>query len=357
MVRERDYALVFSLGEVRKVISEPGLYSAPPPFQNVVTLDKRILTIETNDAERIQTSEKKNLLIDSYVKWRIADPRLYYVTFGGNERAAQERLQAQIRDALNASVNVRTVRDVVSSERDKVMAEILTNVAKRAEPLGVQVVDVRLRRIEFAPEISESVYRRMEAERTAWPTSCARSARPRARRSAPKPTASARSSWPAYAKAQSVMGEGDAAAASIYAQAYGKNPQFYTYYKSLEAYRASFSKPGDVLVVDPSSSFFQFMKDPGAALAPVTVPASKPHGPGQKPLARQGLLLCGPRRSGRESGRLELGPGRLARVAEPCTIPRKLENIAAAERAYAPQPLFVWATPTHHRRSSGNTHG
>ena len=131
-----------------------------------MTLDKRILTIETNDAERIQTSEKKNLLIDSYVKWRIADPRLYYVTFGGNERAAQERLQAQIRDALNASVNVRTVRDVVSSERDKVMAEILTNVAKRAEPLGVQVVDVRLRRIEFAPEISESVYRRMEAERT-----------------------------------------------------------------------------------------------------------------------------------------------------------------------------------------------
>ena len=119
-----------------------------------MTLDKRILTIETNDAERIQTSEKKNLLIDSYVKWRIADPRLYYVTFGGNERAAQERLQAQIRDALNASVNVRTVRDVVSSERDKVMAEILTNVAKRAEPLGVQVVDVRLRRIEFAPEIS-----------------------------------------------------------------------------------------------------------------------------------------------------------------------------------------------------------
>lgn len=196
VVRERDYALVFSLGEVRKVISEPGLYfKAPPPFQNVVTLDKRILTIETNDAERIQTSEKKNLLIDSYVKWRIADPRLYYVTFGGNERAAQERLQAQIRDALNASVNVRTVRDVVSSERDKVMAEILTNVAKRAEPLGVQVVNVRLRRIEFAPEISESVYRRMEAERTRVANEL-RSIGARARRSAPKPTASARSSWP-----------------------------------------------------------------------------------------------------------------------------------------------------------------
>ena len=274
MVRERDYALVFSLGEVRKVISEPGLYfKAPPPFQNVVTLDKRILTIETNDAERIQTSEKKNLLIDSYVKWRIADPRLYYVTFGGNERAAQERLQAQIRDALNASVNVRTVRDVVSSERDKVMAEILTNVAKRAEPLGVQVVDVRLRRIEFAPEISESVYRRMEAERTRVANelrSIGAAEGEDPRRSRP-PARGHRG--PSLCQGAGRHGEGDAAAASIYAQAYGKNPQFYTYYKSLEAYRASFSKPGDVLVVDPSSSFFQFMKDPGAALAPVTVPA------------------------------------------------------------------------------------
>ena len=265
VVRERDYALVFSLGEVRKVISEPGLYfKAPPPFQNVVTLDKRILTIETNDAERIQTSEKKNLLIDSYVKWRIADPRLYYVTFGGNERAAQERLQAQIRDALNASVNVRTVRDVVSSERDKVMAEILTNVAKRAEPLGVQVVDVRLRRIEFAPEISESVYRRMEAERTRVANElrsigAAEGEKIRAEADRQREVIVAR-----LCQGAGRHGEGDAAAASIYAQAYGKNPQFYTYYKSLEAYRASFSKPGDVLVVDPSSSFFQFMKDPGA---------------------------------------------------------------------------------------------
>ncbi|MGE8691321.1 MAG: protease modulator HflC [Achromobacter sp.] len=276
VVRERDYALVFSLGEVRKTINEPGLYfKAPPPFQNVVTLDKRILTIETNEAERIQTSEKKNLLIDSYVKWRIADPRQYYVSTGGNERVAQERLQALIRDALNASVNVRTVRDVVSTERDKIMAEILTNVAKRAEPLGVQIVDVRLRRIEFAPEISESVYRRMEAERTRVANElrsigAAEGEKIRAEADRQREVIVAQ----AYAKAQGIMGEGDAAAASIYAQAYGKNPQFYTYYKSLEAYRASFSKPGDVLVVDPSSSFFQFMKDPaGAALAPVTLPA------------------------------------------------------------------------------------
>ncbi|OZI74020.1 protease modulator HflC [Bordetella genomosp. 12] len=270
VVRERDYALQFTLGEVRKVISEPGLYfKAPPPFQNIVTLDKRILTIESSDAERIQTSEKKNLLIDSYVKWRIADPRLFYVTFGGNERAAQERLQAQIRDALNASVNVRTVKDVVSTERDKIMSEILANVAKRAEPLGVHIVDVRLRRIEFAPEISESVYRRMEAERTRVANElrsigAAESERIRAEADRQREVIVAE----AYAKAQSVMGQGDAQASAIYSDAYGKNPEFYQYYKSLEGYRSAFSKPSDVLLVDPSSDFFRFLKGPQGQSAP-----------------------------------------------------------------------------------------
>lgn len=269
VVDERDYALVFSLGEVRRVISDPGLYfKLPPPFQNVVTLDRRILTIESKDAERIQTSEKKNLLIDSFVKWRIADPRLFYVTLGGNERAAQERLQAQIRDALNASVNVRTVRDVVSAERGKVMAEILTNVAKRAEPLGVEVVDVRLRRIEFAPEISESVYRRMEAERTRVANElrsigAAESEKIRAEADRLREEIVAK----AHARAQAIMGEGDAAASAIYAAAFGKNSEFYRFYKSLEAYRASFSKKSDALVVDPSSEFFQFMKNSKGAPA------------------------------------------------------------------------------------------
>ena len=123
IVRERDYGIVFALGEIKKVVDKPGLYfKLPPPFQNVVTLDKRLLSIDAQDAERIQTSEKKNLLIDSFVKWRIVDPRLYYITFGGNERSARERLQAQIRDALNASVNIRTVKDVVSLERDVIMS-------------------------------------------------------------------------------------------------------------------------------------------------------------------------------------------------------------------------------------------
>lgn len=269
IVRERDYALVFALGEVRQVISEPGLYfKAPPPFQNVVTLDKRIQTIESPDAERIQTSEKKNLLIDSYVKWRIVDPRLYYVTFGGNERATQERLQAQIRDALNASVNVRTVSDVVSKERDKIMSEILTNVARRAEPLGVEVVDVRLKRIEFAPEISESVYRRMEAERTRVANElrsigAAESEKIRAEADRQREEIIAE----ANAKAQATMGQGDARASQLYAEAFGRDPQFYSFYKSLEGYRAAFSGSDDILVVDPSSEFFRFMKSAQGAPA------------------------------------------------------------------------------------------
>lgn len=264
VVREIDYALVFALGEVKKVIAEPGLYfKLPPPFQNVVLLDKRLLTIDAQDAERIQTSEKKNLLIDSYVKWRIVDPRLFYITFGGNERAARDRLQALIRDALNASVNVRTVKDVVSLERDIIMNEVLNNVVKRAEPLGVKIVDVRLKRIEFAPEISESVYRRMESERLRVANElrsigAAESEKIRAEADRQRDQIMAE----AYSKAQAVKGEGDAVAAGIYAKAYGADLSFYSFYKSLEGYRSAFGKPSDVLVIDPSSEFFKYMKSP-----------------------------------------------------------------------------------------------
>jgi modulator of FtsH protease HflC len=264
IVRERDYALVFALGEVRRVIVEPGLYfKLPPPFQNVVMLDKRLLTIDSQDAERIQTSEKKNLLIDSFVKWRISDPRLYYVTFAGDERAARLRLQAQIRDALNASVNVRTVRDVVALERDVIMAEVRDNVRRRAEPLGVDIVDVRLKRIEFAPEIAESVYRRMESERLRVANelrSIGAAEGEKIRASADREREQIIAE--AYAKAQAVMGEGDAAAAELYGEAYGQDAEFFGFYKSLEAYRQAFGRTSDVLIVDPSSDFFRFMKSP-----------------------------------------------------------------------------------------------
>lgn len=259
VVRERDAALVFTLGEVRRTVVEPGLYfKFPPPFETIVRLDKRLQTIETQNQERIQTAEKKNLLIDSFVKWRIADPRVFYITFGANERAAVERLQAQIRDALNASVNIRTVKGVVSNERDTIMREILETVAERARPLGVEVIDVRLRRIDFAPEISESVYRRMEAERKQEAnrlraSGFADSERIRAQADRQREELLA----DAYAQAEKIRGEGDAEAAAIYAGAYSANPDFYSFYRSLEGYRGAFSG-NDTLVLSPNSDFFRF---------------------------------------------------------------------------------------------------
>ncbi|MBW4788160.1 HflC protein [Alcaligenes faecalis] len=270
IVRERDAALVFALGEVRGTITTPGLYfKLPPPFENVVFLDKRLQTIETKDPERIQTAEKKNLLIDSYVKWRISDPRLFYVTFGATDRGAVERLQAQIRDALNASVNVRTVKEVVSTERDAIMREVLTAVEARARPLGVEVIDVRLRRIDFAPEISESVYRRMEAERTQEAnrlraTGAAESERIRAEAERQREELLA----DAYAQAQAIRGQGDGEAAAIYSDSYGKNPEFYRFYRSLEAYRSAFGKQTDTLVISPDSDFFKYWGKQGSPAAP-----------------------------------------------------------------------------------------
>ena len=165
-VGEREYALVFALGELKEVQTEPGLHvKLPPPFQNVVYLDKRILTLDTPSADLIQTSEKKNLLIDSFVKWRISDPRLYWVSFQGNARAANDRISALLRDALNQTVNKRTVNAITSRERDMAMTEIRTGLQQRVNDVGVEIVDVRLKRVDFTPEISESVYRRMEAER------------------------------------------------------------------------------------------------------------------------------------------------------------------------------------------------
>lgn len=267
VVRERDHAMLFALGEVKEVISEPGLYfKLPPPFQNVVYLDKRLLTIDTSDAERIQTSEKKNLLIDSYVKWRIVDPRLYYVTFGGDERGAQARLSAVIRDALNASVNRRTVNDVTSRERDVIMTEIRDNVAQLASSVGVEVVDVRLKRIDFVPEISESVYRRMEAERTRVANEqrsigAAEGERIRANAERQREELVAE----AYAKAQQIRGEGDAEATAIYAEAHSRDPSFFSFYRSMEAYRNSFTDRSDMLVISPESDFFRYFGDAGGA--------------------------------------------------------------------------------------------
>jgi membrane protease subunit HflC len=264
IVDQRQYAIVFALGQIKEVITEPGLhFKLPPPFQNVVYVDKRILTIDTPQSDRVQTSEKKNLLVDSFVKWRISDPRRYWVSFTGSERAAQERISSLVRDAMNQAVNKRTVNDITSRERDRAMEEIRVAVQERVREVGVEIVDVRLKRVDFVPEINNDVFRRMASERQRVATEqrsigAAEGEKIRADADRQREVLLAE----AYREAQKIKGEGDARASAIYAQAFGQNPEFFNFYRSLEAYRASFRNRSDLLVIDPSSEFFKYMKNP-----------------------------------------------------------------------------------------------
>ena len=264
-VNEREYALVFMLGELKSVVSTPGLHvKLPSPLQNVVYLDKRILTIDTPAADLVQTSEKKNLMIDTFVKWRIGDARRYWVSFQGSERAASDRLAMLLRDVLNIAVNKRTVNQITSSEREKAMAEISELLQARVKALGIDIVDVRMKRVDFTPEISESVYSRMEAERKRVASEerskgAAQVERIRAGADRQSEVILAE----AYRDAQKTKGEGDGEAARIYADAFGKDPEFARFYRSLEAYRRSFSQKSDVMVVDPSADFFSYLKKEG----------------------------------------------------------------------------------------------
>jgi membrane protease subunit HflC len=260
VVDQRQFAIVFQLGQIVRVITEPGLYFRLPLVQNVEYQDRRILTIDTPVADRVQTAEKKNLLIDSFVRWRIGDPRAFRVSFPAGERAAEERIGTLVRDALNSAVNRRTVNEITSRQREKAMEEIRAAVQEATKGLGVDIVDVRLKRVDFVPEISESVFRRMEAERKRVANEQrsighAESEKIRADADRQREVLLAE----AYRDAQKIKGEGDAKASAIYAQAFGQNPEFAQFYRSLEAYRTTFDKRSDVLVVDKSAEFFRFM--------------------------------------------------------------------------------------------------
>jgi membrane protease subunit HflC len=267
VVDQRKYAVVFALGEVKEVISTPGLYfKLPPPFQNVLYLDKRILTLDTPEPERFITAEKKNILVDAYVKWRIADPRLYFRSFGGDEKPARNRMSQIVKAALNDEITKRTVREVISGQRGKVMEAILAKVSAEAKAIGVEIVDVRLKRVDYVEQINNSVYERMKSERVRVAnelrsTGSADSEKIRADADKQRTVILAE----AYREAEKIRGEGDAKASQIYAEAFGKNPEFYKFYRSLEAYRATFKDKGDVMVVDPSSEFFKYFKGGGAA--------------------------------------------------------------------------------------------
>lgn len=267
VVDQRKYAVVFALGEVKEVISEPGLYfKLPPPFQNVLYLDKRILTLDTPEPERFITAEKKNILVDAYVKWRIADPRLYFRSFGGDENPARNRMSQIVKAALNDEITKRTVREVISGQRGKVMEAILAKVSAEAKAIGVDIIDVRLKRVDYVEQINNSVYERMKSERVRVAnelrsTGSADSEKIRADADKQRTVILAE----AYREAEKLRGEGDAKASQIYAEAFGRNPEFYKFYRSLEAYRATFKDKGDVMVVDSNSEFFKYFKNGGSA--------------------------------------------------------------------------------------------
>ena len=266
VVDQRQNAIVFRLGEVVSIKKDPGLYFKVPMLDNVRYFDVRILTIDTAEPERFLTSEKKNVLVDLFVKWRITDVRSYFTSVGGDELRAQTRLLQTINDGLRAEFGNRTVHDVVSGERDKIMDLMRKKANEDASKIGVEVLDVRLKRVDLPQEVSESVYRRMEAERKRVAnelrsTGSAESEKIRADADKQKEVILAE----AYRDAQRIKGEGDAKASAIYAKAYEINPEFYAFYRSLEAYRASFKNKSDVLVLEPNSDFFKYMKSGGKA--------------------------------------------------------------------------------------------
>ena len=262
VVDQRQNAIVFRLGEVVEVRKSPGLYFKIPLLDNVRYFDVRILTIDTAEPERFLTSEKKNVLVDLFVKWRITDVRQYYVSVGGNEGLAQTRLLQTINDGLRAEFGNRTVHEVVSGERDKIMDFMREKANEDARNIGVEVIDVRLKRVDLPQEVSVDVYRRMEAERKRVAnelrsTGAAESERIRAEADKQREVIVAQ----AYRDAQRIKGDGDAKASAIYARAFQQNPEFYAFYRSLEAYRQSFRNKGDLLILEPNSEFFKYLKN------------------------------------------------------------------------------------------------
>ncbi|HQZ60385.1 MAG TPA: protease modulator HflC [Nitrosomonas sp.] len=266
IVDERQQAILFQLGEVIDVKTKPGLYFKIPFAQNVRFFEKRILTMNTEEPERFITSEKKNVLVDLFVKWRIVDVKQYYISVRGDEGLAQTRLAQTINASLRDEFGNRTVHDVVSGERDVIMEIMRQKADADARSIGVEVVDVRLKRVDLPQEVSESVYRRMEAERKRVAnelrsTGAAESEKIRADADRQREVILAE----AYREAQKTMGDGDSQAAATYATAFQKDSEFYAFWRSMDAYKQSFKNKSDMLVLEPTSDFFKYMKNPATS--------------------------------------------------------------------------------------------
>ena len=263
-VAQTQYAIKFQLGEVVEVIGEPGLHFKLPVVQNVKYFDRRNLTLDIPEPDRVTTSEKKPLLVEFVVLWRINDVRKFYVSVQGDEEAARRRLSQTVRSNLAEEFNKRTMHEAISTQRDQIMSATRLKADGDARNIGVEIVDVRLRRIELPPDVVGPVYARMESERRRVANElrsqgAAESEKVRADADRQREVILA----DAYRQAQKLKGEGDARAAAIYAAAYGINPEFFAFYRSLEAYRASLRTRGDVLVLDPSSEFFRYFRQSG----------------------------------------------------------------------------------------------
>ncbi len=261
VVDQRQFGVVYALGQIKEVITEPGLnFKLPPPFQNVSYIDKRLLTLDSTDTEPMLTAEKQRVVIDWYVRWRISEPTEYIRNVGTNEAAGASQLNRVVRNAFQEEINKRTVKELLSLKREALMTDVKREVLEKVrgeKPWGVDVVDVRITRVDYVEAITESVYRRMEAERKRVAnelrsTGGAEGEKIRADADRQREVAVAN----AYRDAQKIKGEGDAEASRIYADAFGRDPQFAQFYRSLDAYKTSLGKKSDVMVVDPSSSEF-----------------------------------------------------------------------------------------------------
>jgi membrane protease subunit HflC len=267
-VDQAKYAIKFQLGEIVETKTQPGLYFKVPLVQNVRFYDNRNLTLENSEPDRVTTSEKTPLLVDFIVLWRINDVRQYYVSVQGDEEAARRRISQTVRSNLAEEFNKRTMHDAISTGRENITAVTRQKADADAKTIGVEVVDVRLRRIELPPDVTGPVYQRMESERRRVAnelrsTGAAESEKIRADADRQRQVILA----DAYRQAQKIKGEGDAKASAVYAQAYGQNPEFYAFYRSLEAYRSTFRNKSDLLVLDPSAEFFQYFKQYGSGRA------------------------------------------------------------------------------------------
>ena len=272
VVDQRQFGVVYSFGQIKDVITEPGLnVKLPPPFQNVTYIDKRLLTLDNADTEPMLTAEKQRVVIDWYARWRITDPSEYIRNVGLDENAGAIQLARVVRNAFQEEINKRTVKELLSLKREALLEDVKREVlaaVKGAKPWGVDVVDVRITRADYVDAITESVYRRMEAERKRVANElrsmgAAEGEKIRADADRQREVTVAN----AYRDAQKIKGEGDAQAAQIYAESFGRDAQFAQFYRSLEAYKTTFSKKSDVMVVDPSSDFFKAWRGSGASSA------------------------------------------------------------------------------------------